>query len=195
MKQHHGDDHPSRLVQEEIPLPRPDQLHIFLLGGFRVRVGLRWISSSDWYLRKPQSLLKLLALAPEHRLHQGELIALLWPGLDRPGGLQILTKALTLVQRVLERNLPVNLPSTYLHWDEDVVELGPPGRVWVDVEAFTNVAQRAVRTWDPADCDQAIRLYRGDLLPEDRFESWTVEPREQLKGLRLSLASCQETAV
>jgi len=45
--------------------------------------------------------------------------------------------------------------------------------LWVDVDAFELAAEAG-------DLRAAVELYGGDLLPEDRFESWTVERRDQL---------------
>ena len=166
------------------------ELHIHLLGRFQVSVGDRYLDDSAWYLCKAGTIVKLLALAPGHRMEQGQLIDLLWPERDRPAASQLLTKALLLVQRVLEPELPVHLPSSYLHWEGDEIVLAPPGGLWIDVEAFVHAAQAALWTKDPGDCEQALRLYGGDLLPNDRFESWTMEPRQWLQTLRLSLFSC-----
>jgi DNA-binding SARP family transcriptional activator len=180
---------------DEVRAAIAGDVRIELLGAFRVWIGSREIEDAEWYLRKPQSLLKLLALAPAHRLQEGALIALLWPGLDRLAASQILTKALSLVQRVLEPTLPSYLPSSYLHREGEGIVLDPPGRLWIDVEAFAHAVQTAELTRDPAVCERAARLYTGDLLPDDRSEPWTNEPREQLKALRLSLASCHGTPV
>ena len=40
-----------------------------MLGGFRVSVGSRTITKDAWRLRKAAALVKLLALAPGHRMH------------------------------------------------------------------------------------------------------------------------------
>jgi DNA-binding SARP family transcriptional activator len=45
-------------------------LRIGLLGGFSISVGDRKVDESAWRLRKAASLVKLLALAPGHRLHR-----------------------------------------------------------------------------------------------------------------------------
>ena len=55
-------------------------LRIELLGQFRVAVGRRDVPEAAWRLRKGQSLVKLLALAPGHRLHREQLEEALWPG-------------------------------------------------------------------------------------------------------------------
>ena len=183
----------QRVGQRSQPAAAPadtGDVRMQLLGAFRVWIGTRQIEETEWYLRKPRSLLKLLALAPDHRMQQEDLLELLWPALDRVTAAQTLTKALILVQRVLEPDLPLHLPSSYLHQQGDEIVLDPPGRLWIDVEAFVHAAQTAVLTRDPGDCEQALRLYPGDLLPDDRFESWTMEPRKWLQTLRLSLFSC-----
>src|SRR5215217_3533090 len=58
-----------------------EPLRVRLLGGFQVSVGLRTVKESEWRLRKAASLVKLLALAPNHRLHREEAMDLLWPKL------------------------------------------------------------------------------------------------------------------
>ena len=55
-----------------------ERLAIQLLGEFRVSVGARTIDERDWTLRKAKSLVKLLALAPHHRLHREHLMDRLW---------------------------------------------------------------------------------------------------------------------
>src|SRR5437764_5364418 len=61
-------------------LGRVQPLRIELLGHFRVAVGRRVVPDAAWRLRKGQSLVKLLALAPGHRLHREQLEEALWPG-------------------------------------------------------------------------------------------------------------------
>jgi len=50
---------------------RLEAVRIRLLGGFFVSVGSRTIQEGVWRLRKAAALVKLLALAPGHRLHRG----------------------------------------------------------------------------------------------------------------------------
>jgi hypothetical protein len=57
----------------------PEPVRIWLLGGFRVSVGSQTIEEGAWRLRKPAALVKLLALAPHHRLQREQIMDLLWP--------------------------------------------------------------------------------------------------------------------
>ncbi len=58
-------------------------MRVWLLGGFRVSVGSRTIEGDAWRLRKAAALVKLLALAPDHRLHREQILDLLWPSLGK----------------------------------------------------------------------------------------------------------------
>jgi DNA-binding SARP family transcriptional activator len=44
------------------------EIRIELFGGFRVTINGRPIAEEDWRRRKAAALVKLLALAPRHRL-------------------------------------------------------------------------------------------------------------------------------
>lgn len=61
---------------------RSEAVRVVLLGGFEVWVGQRAVGEDGWRLRKAASLVKLLALAPGHRMHREAVIDRLWPGLD-----------------------------------------------------------------------------------------------------------------
>jgi DNA-binding SARP family transcriptional activator len=45
-------------------------LHFRLLGGFKVQIALRAVPDDAFERRRAKSLLKLLALVPDHRLHE-----------------------------------------------------------------------------------------------------------------------------
>lgn len=77
-------------------------VRIELLGGFRLSVGPRLIEEGRWRLRKARSLLKLLALAPGHRLHREQVMETLWPDLGMQKASNNLHYALHTVRRALE---------------------------------------------------------------------------------------------
>ena len=71
----------KRVRQPETQHERPEPMRVWLLGGFRVSVGPRTIEGDAWRLRNAAALMKLLALAPDHRLHREQILDLLWPNL------------------------------------------------------------------------------------------------------------------
>lgn len=56
-------------------------MRIRLLGSFAVLID--GVPAPERWLRKAKSLVKVLALAPGHRLHREVLAELLWPGRGR----------------------------------------------------------------------------------------------------------------
>jgi DNA-binding SARP family transcriptional activator len=165
---------------------QPDPLRIQLLGAFHVAVGARDIHDSDWYLRKAKTLIKLLALAPGHRLHRGQITDVLWTDFDEGAAANNLHKALHIARRVLEPDLPSKTPSSYLHMDGDLVSLRSSGILSVDVEVFEAAVEQATTSGKPEDYRAAMDLY-AELLPEDRYEEWAVRRRDGLKEVYASL--------
>jgi non-specific serine/threonine protein kinase len=75
----------------------------------------------------------------------------------------------------------------YLASDDESLVLCPGGDLWVDVDAFEQAVAIARRAKEPVTYKAALDLYRGDLLPEDRYEEWTEGRRLELRQLYLAL--------
>jgi len=166
-------------------------VRVWLLGGFRVFVGPRVIEEGRWRLRKARSLVTLLALAPNHRLHCEQVMEALWPNLGIHKTSKNLHQILHAARRAFE---PSALASTsaaassgYLLLRDEQLIMCPDGSLWVDVEAFEEAAAIARHAMEPAAFWAAIGLYAGELLPEDRYEPWVENRRVQLRELYLSL--------
>jgi predicted ATPase/DNA-binding SARP family transcriptional activator/DNA-binding CsgD family transcriptional regulator/Flp pilus assembly protein TadD len=163
-------------------------VRIWLLGGFRISVGSsRTLGEDEWHLKKAGNLLKLLALAPGHRLHREQATGLLWPELDTRAAVNNLHHALHVARRTLEPSTPADTASSYLHLRDERLALCPDGPLWVDVEVFEDAATTARHVLEAAAYRVAIDLYSGELLPQDRYEPWVEQRRAELRGLYLSL--------
>ena len=150
-------------------------LRIELLGGFRVAMGASAVPDETWRRRKPAAVVKLLALAPGHRLQREQVMELLWPELDPPAAAANLRKAVHYARRVLGEE-----------GSRLIVSVGellclPPERVWVDVDSFRAAVARARRSGDAGAYAEAIEVYGDGLLPEDRYEEWAIDPRDELR--------------
>lgn len=181
-----------------------EELRIYLLGSFRVTIGQRTIGEHDWKLRKARSLLKLLALAPNHRLHREQVMDLLWPDLEPTAAANNLRKILHVARQTLNANAPSTerapadaspLAATrsrpdrsgFLNLESESIVLRSTGALWIDVEAFETAAAIARRTQEPQAFRKALELYTGDLLPEDLYEDWLARRRDELHGTYISL--------
>jgi DNA-binding SARP family transcriptional activator len=161
---------------------RPEAVRVWLLGGFRVSVGSRSIEGSAWRLRKAASLLKLLALAPKHRLNREQVMDLLWPTSGGRAASNNLRQTLHAARKALGV-----VGSLYLASEDESLVLCPESDLRVDVEVFEEAALTARRSRDPAACRMALDLYAGELLPEDRYEEWAENRRADLRRMYLEL--------
>lgn len=165
-------------------------VRIFLLGRFEVARGQRVLRETEWTRRKAAALLQRLAL--EGRLLKEQAIDFLWPEADAGSGANNLYRTLHALRQTLETTLgPGTVEATFV-FEDGVLAL--VDTVWVDVVEFESLAQSD----DPSDLAAAIELYAGDLLPDERYEEWTLIPRETLhrrhREARLALAAAVRDA-
>jgi predicted ATPase/DNA-binding SARP family transcriptional activator/DNA-binding CsgD family transcriptional regulator len=160
-----------------------EAVRVKLLGGFSVSVGDRAIERDEWRLKKAAALVKLLALAPGHRLHREQAMDLLWPDVGKKAASNSLRRTLHAARRTLD---PAE-GSGYMASEDESLVLCPGGDLWIDVDAFEQAAATARRSREPAAHRAALDLYAGEILPEDRYEGWAEGRREELRHLRLAL--------
>ena len=111
---------------------RPEEAHLVLrlLGGFQLQVSGRAVQEDVWRLRRAKTLLKLLALTPERRLHREQLAEALWA--DGEGSAAGLHQVLYVARKALASGGDEALAGS-ISMRDDVVELDG-SRLWVDVE-------------------------------------------------------------
>jgi predicted ATPase/DNA-binding SARP family transcriptional activator len=146
-------------------------LSVRLLGGFEVEVDGDRVAPAAWRLRKAADLIKLLGLAPGHRLHREQLMEALWPDKEPDAAANNLYQAIHGARQALG---PASLDLR-----DGILSLGARDGLAVDVEAFEEALRRADEG-EVGARDEARALYRGELLPDDRFEDWAGGPREAL---------------
>ena len=125
-----------------------DTLQVRLLGGFEVTVDGSPVGADAYAQRRAADLVKLLALARDHRLARDEVVEALWPHLDADAGLANLHKAASYARKALGGKEAIVLRH-------GLVELSPGAEVVTDVERFESGDDTA---------------YGGKLLPDDRYE-------------------------
>ena len=150
-------------------------VRVTLLGGFAASVDDVDVPDSAWRLKKARELVKLLALAPGNRLHREVAMDRLWPQLAPAAAANNLNQAVHVARRALgAETIGVRDEVLTLAADVDVVLLE-------DAAA----AARSMRT--AAAYRAALALCRGELLPENRYDDWTDDRREELAALAAEL--------
>jgi len=153
-------------------------LSIRLLGGLRVERG------DDALEFGPQRVSELLAYLAVHRdrpTPRAHLAYVLWPESDEAQARTNLRKAL----HQLRRSLPE--AEQLLAMDGQRLRWRPGAEFEVDVERFDQATQRAEQAQASGTLDlererleEAVRVYRGDLLPE-MYDDWLEAERVRLR--------------
>lgn len=159
-------------------------LEIHLLGGFRVLVDGAAVDESRWVRKKAKTLIKLLALEPLHELTRDRLTELLWPEFEPEQALNNFHKTLHAARRTLEPDLRAGAESRFLITAEQRIALRATP-LEIDLEIFERKARSALATGEGA--AEALAVFAGELLPEDRHEDWASIPREQASNLQQEL--------
>lgn len=152
---------------------------INLLGPFRVQVDERPVPEEVWTRRDAASLVRLLALRQDRRLHRERVMDALWPDLDVEEAAPRLHKAAYFARRAMGRPDAVVLRG-------EMVALLPGAAVDVDVDDFEKAAQEALGAGSTA-AAAVLDAYPGEPMPADLYAEWANEPREHLAALRHQL--------
>jgi DNA-binding SARP family transcriptional activator len=157
-------------------------VRIYLLGRFEVMRGEKTLQASDWPRRKAAALLQRLALSG--RLLKDEAIDYLWPDSDPASGANNLYRTLHALRQTLDRALGPGAAEATFAFEDGTLTLN--NSVWVDAVEFEQQARSAISS--PAasisDLESALRLYPGDLLPDELYADWAAAPREALRKLQ-----------
>ena len=149
---------------------------VALLGGFAAAVDGEPVPERAWRLKKARELVKLLGLAPGHRLHREQVMDVLWRDRDPAAAANNLHQAVYVVRRALG--------AMAIELREELLQLNAE----IDVDRLEIAAAYARGARTHAAYEAALSLYRGELLPENRYDDWAQERREELEELASALA-------
>lgn len=166
--------------------PTDGRLRVFTFGQFALSANGQNFSTDRWHRRHALTLLKILVTGRHAARHREYLIEQLWPDANERRGRERL-KVTTYFLRKKLRGVGMN---------SDVVAVIGSSytlnnrAVWLDCEAFENLynegrslAQRDQPEKALVAFEKAVRLYRGDYLPEDLYAEWCAEERERLREM------------
>ena len=150
-------------------------VRLTLLGGFAASVDGIEVPDTAWRLKKARELVKLLALAAEHRLHREQAMDVLWRDRSPAAAANNLNQVVHVARRALD---PGAIESR-----DGVLVLAAE----VDVDRFEQAAGHARRVGTAAAYWAALSQYGGELLPENRYDDWADDRRDELAALALEL--------
>ena len=148
---------------------------VTLLGGFAADVDGVPVPETAWRLKKARELVKLLALAPGNRLHREQAMDVLWRDRAPAAAANNLHQAVYVARRALDADA--------IEVREEMLRLAAE----VDVTQLEVAAADARRAGTPAAYRAALALHGGELLPENRYDDWVTERRDELAELAAEL--------
>jgi LuxR family transcriptional regulator, maltose regulon positive regulatory protein len=160
------------------------ELDISLLGQFKLTIGDKKISLSEWKSTKALMILKYLAANRTQAFIQREvLIEMLWPNQDLKKTSSRFNMAMSGLRKTLEPKLLPRAPSSYIERKKDMYRLSRDVKITIDTELFSHsFALGQKQTANPKKALKsyllALSYYRGDFLKEDLYEEWCIQNRE-----------------
>jgi predicted ATPase len=151
------------------------EVKVTLLGGFAAAVDGEPVPEAAWRLKKARELVKLLALAPGHRLRREQAMDVLWRDRTPDAAANNLHQAVYVARRALD--------TEAIRVRDGVLQLAAE----VDVDRLERAAADARSDGTAGAYRAALSLYGGELLPENRYDDWADERRDDLAQLAAEL--------
>lgn len=162
------------------------QLRVQTLGGFQVWRGRDLIPVNGWRREKARQLFQVLLSFRHMPLDRDQVCEHLWPEAD-PGTAQRNFKiALNTLYQTLEPERDPGAESAFIQREGSTYSLRPRADIWIDAEQFMQMVRQS--KGDASQLDAALKLYRGEYLPDTLYETWAAEERERLSALFLESA-------
>ena len=171
------------------------ELCVYTLGGFRLLRNGHEIEPTAWTREKALHLFQFMITARRTAvlLHKERIVDDLWPEADAERGDRDFKVALNAVNNALEPERAARATPRYVVRSDLAYGLAFD-RIWVDADAFEAHVAAGSAAWTNDNRDkaiacytQALSLYRGDYLPERRYEDWSSAERERLQVLALNV--------
>ncbi len=193
---------------QEPPTPQAAErelstIRIYVLGQFRLerrdpQDPLDWqtVIDATWQHQRVRALLGCLVSVGNRKLGREQIMDALWPDLDLDAAGSRLDRAVYSLRQLFEPSRNRLATSSLLMTEREMLVLADHPQIWIDADAFEQLLAQARTSEDPGEKErlmkEAVTLYGGDFLPEERKNEWTRTRRESLLrswvGLLLELA-------
>ncbi|MGI8929297.1 MAG: BTAD domain-containing putative transcriptional regulator [Candidatus Limnocylindrales bacterium] len=167
-------------VSHAPPVP---PVSVRVLGAFEIRLAGQQVDLSAIRPRA-RALLRLLSMNAGTPVHHETIEGALWPDADAEASARNLHVAIAALRRVLE---PAAVRGSFqlLRRAGDAYLFDAPAGSDIDIERFERAVSRGRVARERSDAgaaavayQEALYLYRGDLLPEDGPAEWVADRRE-----------------
>jgi DNA-binding SARP family transcriptional activator len=156
-------------------------LSVYVLGHFRVRRDGEPLALGRKVPWRPLQLLQAIAVLGPREASATGIVTALWPDAEGDAGSRAFEIALHRLRRLLGDPDAVRYARGRIGLDN--------ARVWVDAEAFEQLAARVEQARDTAALARAVGLYEGAVLAGHDDAAWLLPVRERLRSRFLRMAA------
>jgi ATP/maltotriose-dependent transcriptional regulator MalT/DNA-binding SARP family transcriptional activator len=177
----------------------PPILTIHLMGDFSLKRGDTIVRLAEWPRPIVRRLMQYFSLHQGEALNRDRILEDLWPDADPQSARASLKQVLSWLRKVIEPFVRSRATSRYITVSDDIYCFDPQHNTSrVDIFEFEALVRPVLGDFEdhdvltlPPGLLEALNGWKP-LLPDDAYESWTLEAREKL--LNLYVEACLYTA-
>lgn len=164
-------------------------LRIQTLGQFRVWLGERELGEKSWQRGKAKQLFQLLLTKRQHLLAREDIVTILWGESDEETATRDFKVALNALNKALEPNREARAHAFFIQRHGSSYGFNLASGFHIDVEEFERYVTLGLEAGEAAQAivllEKGLSFYKGDYLPDCRYDDWCVAERERLRVLFL----------
>jgi LuxR family maltose regulon positive regulatory protein len=179
----------TKLGMEHLTYHPGYTLRIETLGGFKVWLGDREIGEKNWQRGKAKELFQLLVNKRQLLVSKDEIITLLFGELSENAAVRDFKVALNALNTTLEPQRRARSTPFFIQRHGSAYGLNLASGLELDAIEFESWIRIGLEEKDSAKANHALErglvLYKGDYMPDRRYQDWSIEERERLQVLYL----------
>jgi two-component SAPR family response regulator len=179
----------TKLGMEHLTYHPGYTLRIETLGGFKVWLGDREIGEKNWQRGKAKELFQLLVNKRQQLVSKDEIITLLFGELSENAAVRDFKVALNALNTTLEPQRRARSTPFFIQRHGSAYGLNLASGLELDAIEFESWIRIGLEEKDSAKANHALErglaLYKGDYMPDRRYQDWSIEERERLQVLYL----------
>ncbi|MFB6465256.1 BTAD domain-containing putative transcriptional regulator [Cytobacillus sp. Hz8] len=158
-------------------------LKIQTLGAFRVWLGDKEVEERDWQRGKAKELLQLFITKLGQFITKEDIFEILWPDQEEKSAARDLKVALNALNNALEPGRRARSAPFFIIREGSSYGINQQTSIELDTMMFTEWIQTGLeernREKSIVYLKKGLELYKGDYLPERKYDDWCLSAREK----------------
>ncbi|WP_407271744.1 BTAD domain-containing putative transcriptional regulator [Radiobacillus sp. PE A8.2] len=167
-------------------------LKIQTLGRLRLWLGNQIIEEGNWQREKAKELFEFFITNRNKMILKEEIYQELWPDQDVTAANQSFKVALNALLKTLEPNRKARSESFFIRRSGSLYGINDSSAYQLDTITFEEWIMEGLQEQEPSQAkellERGLLLYKGNYLPNRRFDNWCINERERLHVIYLRAA-------